>query len=238
MNLQMPKAALKKYLGKMAQINQKAADLVREYIDMNGLKDPDGLIRYTHAVVAKYGDASSELACEMYDLTAEFEHANVPPAEPAPTATYQETARAVYGSLKQSPTGAKVPGVAQRLTKQAAADTSMKNAIRDGAYWSWVPYGSETCAFCITLASQGYVKASKKALQGNHATHIHENCKCEFVITFGNAGIAGFDPQKYSDMYYSHGGDIKSLRNDLDAQNRDKINAQKREAYARRQVNI
>lgn len=113
----------------------------------------------------------------------------------------------------------------------------MKNAIRDGAYWSWVPYGSETCAFCITLASQGYVKASKKVLQGNHATHIHENCKCEFVITFGNAGIAGFDPQKYSDMYYSHGGDINKMRRDLDAQNREKINAQKREAYARRKNN-
>lgn len=220
----------------MAQINQKAADLVKEYLDMNGLKDPDGLVRYTHAVVAKYGDASSELACEMYDLTAEFEHANVPPAEPAPTATYQETAKAVYGSLKQSPTGAKVPGVAQRLTKQAAADTSMQNAIRDGAYWSWVPYGSETCAFCITLASQGYVKASKKVLSGNHATHIHANCKCEFVITFGNSTISGFDPDKYYDMYASHGGDIKSLRNDLDAQNRDKINAQKRDAYARRNI--
>ena len=58
----------------------------------------------------------------------------------------------------------------------------LKNAVRDGAEWAWVPHG-DTCPFCITLASNGWQKASRKVLKGGHAEHIHANCDCAVSYT-------------------------------------------------------
>ena len=124
-------------------------------------------------------------------------------------------------------------GGVSRLVKQAGADTTLKNAIRDGAEWAWVPHG-DTCPFCITLASNGWQRASKKALKGDHAQHIHAHCDCEYVIRFDSSTtVAGYDPDKYLEQYYAYGGDINAMRR---ARDKGKINAQKRAAYAARQL--
>ena len=89
------------------------------------------------------------------------------PAEAAETATYNETAKAINGAAKTN-SGKEVSGVVDRLVKRAGVDTTMKNAIRDGAEWAWIPSG-DTCAFCLTLASRGWQPASADALKGGHA---------------------------------------------------------------------
>ena len=61
-----------------------------------------------------------------------------------------------------------------RMVKQAGADTTQKNAIRDGAEWAWVPHG-DACPFCRMLASNGWQIASKNLLKKGHAQHIHAN---------------------------------------------------------------
>lgn len=48
-----------------------------------------------------------------------------------------------------------------RLVKRAGADTTLKNAQRDGAEFAWVPHG-DSCAFCLTLASRGWQRASQR----------------------------------------------------------------------------
>ena len=121
-----------------------------------------------------------------------------------------------------------------RLVKQAGADTTLKNALRDGAEWAWVPHG-DTCAFCITLASRGWQRASDKALKGGHAQHIHANCDCEYAIRFNaNTTVAGYDPEKYLQQYEDAGGDINAMRRANYAEHKDIINAKKRAAYAAR----
>lgn len=127
-------------------------------------------------------------------------------------------------------------GGVSRLVKQAGADTTLKNAIRDGAEWAWVPHG-DTCPFCITLASNGWQRASKKALKGDHAQHIHAHCDCEYVIRFDSSTtVAGYDPDKYLAQYQAAGGDINAMRRAQYARDRDAINAQKRAAYAARRL--
>lgn len=85
-----------------------------------------------------------------------------------------------------------------RLVKQAGADTSLKNAARDGAEWAWIPHG-DTCAFCITLASRGWQRQSLKAMMGGHAEHIHSNCDCEYAIRFSHStNVAGVRPGEIS----------------------------------------
>ena len=221
------------YITRLSRLNQKAGQLMRQYIDTHGTGDADALITYAAALVTKYGEGSAELACQMYDALAEAANAGVPAAEPAEPADYGEVARMVNATKNQNP--ANLPNGVSRLVKRAGADTTLKNAARDGAEWAWVPHG-DTCPFCITLASNGWQKASSKVLKGGHAEHIHANCDCEFAIRFDhNTTVAGYDPEKYLKQYRDAGGDINKMRRVNYAANKERINAQKRAAYAERQ---
>lgn len=223
------------YITRLSRLNQKAGQLMRQYIDTHGTGDADALITYAAALVTKYGEGSAELACQMYDALAEAANAGVPAAEPAEPADYGEVARMVNATKSQNP--ANLPNGVSRLVKRAGADTTLKNAVRDGAEWAWVPHG-DTCPFCITLASNGWQKASSKVLKGGHAEHIHANCDCEFAIRFDhNTTVAGYDPEKYLKQYRDAGGDINKMRRIDYAARKDAINAQKRAAYAVRKVN-
>ncbi len=219
------------YIDRLSRLNEEAGQKMADYIASHGTQDVDRLIAYADALVQKYGEGTAELACQMYDAVAQASGVTVPPAEPAAPADYGETAKMV-NATKQSPP--QLQGGVSRLVKRAGADTTLKNAIRDGAEWAWVPHG-DTCPFCLTLASRGWQKASAKALKGGHAEHIHAHCNCEYAIRFdSNTTVAGYDPDKYLEQYNAAGGDINAMRRAQYAENRDVINAQKRAAYAAR----
>ena len=219
------------YTQQLAKLNQKAGQLMADYIAAHGTGDTDALIAYAHALVTKYGEGSAELACQMYDALAAAAKAGVPAAEPAQPASYGEIARMVQATKASPP---QMQRGVSRLVKRAGADTTLKNALRDGAEFAWVPQG-DTCAFCLTLASRGWQKASQAAIKGGHAEHIHANCDCEYAIRFdGRSTVAGYDPDKYLRQYRAAGSDVNALRRVNYAKNRERINAQKRAAYALR----
>lgn len=231
--MQITANAWNEYITRLSRLNRKAGQLMREYIGSHGTENTADLIAYAYGLVTKYGEGSAELACQMYDALAEAANAVVPAAEPAIPADYGEVARMVNATKDQNP--ANLPNGVSRLVKRAGADTTLKNAVRDGAEWAWVPHG-DTCPFCITLASNGWQKASSKVLKGGHADHIHANCDCEFAIRFDhNTTVAGYDPEKYLKQYRDAGGDINKMRRVNYAANKERINAQKRAAYAERQ---
>lgn len=63
------------------------------------------------------------------------------------------------------------------------------------------------------------------------------NCDCEFTIRFDhNTTVAGYDPEKYLKQYRDAGSDVNGLRRIDYAANRERINAQKRAAYAARKT--
>lgn len=221
------------YIGLMRQVNEKAAMDLVSYMRHRfgaGLIDPTTLtdeqrkelIDYAYAIVTKYGEASAALAAEMYDATAILEGHYIMPAEIAPLANYGDVAKAVNGTLLQSGNFDEIAGAATRWVKMAGADTTLHNALRDGAQFAWIPSG-ETCAFCITLASRGWQYASKAAIKGGHAEHIHSNCDCQYSIRFDNRSqVAGYHPEEYLSMYQHADGRTP----------RERINTMRREAYA------
>ncbi len=221
------------YTQQLAKLNKKAGQLMADYIAAHGTGDTDALIAYAHALVTKYGEGSAELACQMYDALAAAAKAGVLASEPAQPASYGEVARMVQATKASQP---QMQQGVSRLVKRAGADTTLKNALRDGAEWAWVPQG-DTCAFCLTLASRGWQKASQAAIKGGHAEHIHANCDCEYAIRFdGRSTVAGYDPDKYLRQYRAADGDINKLRRVNYAANKERINAQKRAAYAARKA--
>lgn len=220
------------YVERLSKLSKKAGEQMREYIDQHGTNDPDGLIAYANALVVKYSEGSAELAAQMYDAIAVLQGAAIAAAEPAAVVEYGTVAKAVNGLIDNPE---QIQHAVERLVKLAAADTTLKNAKRDGAEFAWIPHG-DTCAFCITLASNGWQNASKAALKGGHAEHIHANCDCEYAIRFNSdMEVSGYDSERYRAQYYEAGG-LNGLRRVQYAKNKDRINAQKRAAYAKRKV--
>lgn len=229
--MQITTKAWVQYITKMSQISQKAADLMQAYVQKHGFADNKALLDYAFALSQRYGQAIGSLSCKMYEATAAAQGVVVPTAEIADLPEYGEVAKAVHGTMKQSQLN--VPAAIARLVKQVGADTTLKNAMRDGAQFAWIPHG-DTCAFCITLASRGWQYMSKKALRNGHAKHIHAHCDCEYAVRFdGKSTVAGYDPDKYLEEYNNAGGDINAMRRIRYEENKDAINARKRELYAK-----
>ena len=220
-----------RYRDLLAKLSQKAADEFRDAVwSASGRWEGVGLaniprnelIEFAYALATKYGEGSAALACEYYDAMAELSGVYLPPAVPAETATYGETAKALNGAMKFSEEAEYISNVVGRLVKQAGQDTTLQNSLRDGAQFAWIPAG-ETCAFCLTLASRGWQYASKKAIKGGHAEHIHSNCDCAYAIRFNEkTNVEGYDPDRYLSMY----------RNAEGRTGRDKLNSMRRAAYA------
>lgn len=123
-----------------------------------------------------------------------------------------------------------------------------------GAQFAWIPSG-DTCAFCLALAANGWQNQTMGASEA-HAEHIHSNCDCTYGVRFSNnGGVEGYDPSEYDkqiesalkaqgmeytdiDDYY-HGAFnpnvINAVRRQNYARNKKEINAQKRDAYQKRQ---
>ena len=209
-----------RYIKKLSAINQKASDFMQGWMLENPDADVEELIWTAQNVADYYGEAAGALACEMYESVAAAMGVSIPPAVPAPTATYQETAKAVQGTIKNKQNT--VPATVARLVKQVGADTMLRNAERDHAQFAWIPSG-DTCAFCMTLASRGWQNMSKNAMKNGHAEHIHANCDCTYSVRFDNySTVQGYDPKKYEKLYYDAPGNTPNER----------INAMRRAQYA------
>lgn len=215
-----------KFRDRLRKLSDKASGEMLKWIQSNGgieVVDRQALIDYAYALATKYGEASAALAADMYDAIAALSGAAVPEAIVAETASVGEVGKAVNGALKFSANEEYVAGVVGRFVKQSSQDTTLQNALRDGAQFAWIPAG-DTCAFCLTLASRGWQRASKKAIKGGHAEHIHSNCDCAYAIRFNErTDVEGYDPDEYKKMYYGAEGSSPQ----------DKINAMRREAYAK-----
>lgn len=236
------------YIGILRRLSERAAKEMLALVTKLSGQYNDGLItfeeytntaiEYAYALATKYGEGAGAIACEMYDAIAQLQGADVLPAVPASTATMSEAAKTVVGTMKTGNPEI-IANATGRLVKLVGVDTMQQNALRDGAEWAWIPRG-DTCAYCLTLASQGWQKASRNAIKNGHAEHVHTNCDCTYAVRFDKSlDVKGYDPKEYLRMYRSADGNtpqerINALRREFYAEDKERINAQKREAYARR----
>ena len=245
---QITKKEWLRYIALLRRLDDRAAAEMRAFItplkaqyDAGAISSKffrQALIEQAYMLATKYGEGAGEAACEMYDAIAALQGVSVPTAVPAQTATIEETARAVNGTLKTGNADIVADSVG-RLVKMAGVDTMLQNAIRDGAQFAWIPSG-DTCAFCITLASRGWQRASKNAIKNGHAEHVHANCDCTYAVRFSDdMDVEGYEPQGYLKLYEESDGStpqerINALRRDFYNKNKEIINEQKRSAYAKR----
>lgn len=70
--------------------------------------------------------------------------------------------------------------------------TTKHNAIRNGLRYARVPSG-KACAFCLMLASRGFVYLSKISA-GKDKGHYHNHCHCAVVAGNLKMKVGGYDP--------------------------------------------
>lgn len=245
----------KQYIARLQKINDKAVEEFKQIvIDRGGYAQMERqkLIDIAYGITTKYGEASAALSASMYDAVAELSGAAVPAALPAETATYSEVAKTVNGIIKNTESQDIMAQGVGRLVKMAGTDTILSNAHRDGpngkgskrkhsgAQVAWIPSG-DTCPFCLMLASKGWVNQTQWAAN-NHSEHIHANCDCTYMVRFDdNLDVAGYDPDEYKAIYDNAEGKtrdekFRSMQRQYRAENKDKINAQKRANYAEKKA--
>ena len=238
--MQIKKNQWNRYRNAMAQLSKRASAEMDAWILAQGGYQAiqfEDAIAMAYSISKKYGEASASLSAIMYDTIAEASGVSVASAKVAETATLGEVSKAIYGASTFSQNDNYISGIVGRFVKQAGADTTMQNAVRDGAEWAWIAVG-DTCAYCELLSANGWQHASKAVLNGNHAEHIHSNCDCRFVIRFNsNTTVQGYKPN--TNLYYQTEGrtmeeKANTLRRQNYAKNKAEINEQKRIAYAKR----
>lgn len=228
----------KKYINGLSKVSDQAKKMILKYLESHQIEtyeDRQAFIDYCYGISVKYGEAAAEFACQMYDAESAYEGVTVPPADPAPTAELSEVAKAVNGTLGFMLAEVTASAIG-RLVKRTGQDTTLQNAIRDKAYYAWIPMG-DTCPFCLSIAAEGWQRATAKALAGGHAEHIHGNCDCAYATKHNkDTTYSAYNPDKYEKMYDSAEGDTEEeklnyMRRQAYATNKERINEQKRTAY-------
>src|SRR5699024_8466088 len=69
--------------------------------------------------------------------------------------------------------------VTDELVKQFGRDTVIGSADSNNRAYARVPTGSDTCAFCIMLASRGFVYSAAKS--AGELSKFHGDCDCAIV---------------------------------------------------------
>ena len=241
--MNISKRIWKNYIDGLSKVSDTAKQLILKYIETHSLEtfeDRQALIDYCFAVSTKYGEAAAEFACQMYDAEAAYEGVLLDPAEPSEPASLEEIAKVVNGTLKYALFEEVTASAIGRQVKLTGQDTTLKNAIRDKAYYAWIPMG-DTCPFCLSIAAEGWQRATARALAGGHAEHIHGNCDCSYATKHSEeTKYSVYDPSKYEKMYDNAEGSteeekLNSMRRKAYATNKERINEQKRSAYEKRQ---
>jgi len=241
--MNITKRIWKNYIDGLSKVSDRAKELIMKYLEtheINTFEDREAFIDYCYGVSTKYGEAAAEFACQMYDAESAYEGALVDPAEPAEPAPLEEVAKAVNGTLKYVLAAEVTAAAVGRLVKRTGQDTTLKNAIRDKAYFAWIPMG-DTCPFCLSIAAEGWQRATAQALAGGHADHIHGNCDCAYATKHEEStNYSAYDPSKYEKMYDNAEGSTEEeklnyMRRKAYATNKERINEQKRSAYEKRQ---
>ena len=152
-------------------------------------------------------EVSARLAADFYDgLRALFGiddgYAAVVDSMRVPEATDGAVRAFAQDMVDGKPTEQFVGKCLDRLdyeTRRAANECMAHNARRDPRKpkWARVPVGSETCSFCIMLASRGFAYQSEDT-----ASHAHANCDCRVIPSWDKSPLAqGYDPDRYYDMW-------------------------------------
>ena len=261
----LPRDALAKYAGRQTAIANAFSDKAKAYIESLPFDTPEQAaesMKKLRAVLPGltnvYANAAAVASADWFrERALAADNTSAASDEWLPTEGVGDLTGAIGANYKakmdvSSPSQAQFAealtnDLARRVKRQQAR-TTVGLANRNGLEWAWVPHG-DTCVFCLVLASNGWQRTTWERAQ-KYTNHVHTNCDCTIQTRFtGDDSIEGYDPdelyEEYKDAWRRNvdsgnlptsQGAINQLRRDEYAKDKDQINAQHREAYAKRKA--
>lgn len=174
----------------------------------------DSLLAFVPGITEKYGNVSALVAADWYDdlrpanslITGAF---RAPLASPVPASAVASTVRfgashlwSLAPALTLALVSTAVNEYVLRPGRQTIAQATRQDPSRPR--WARVPSGKETCAFCLTMASRGFVYGSEAAASfaGSRFEVYHGACDCVPTPEWSDdPRIDGYDPDGMYDMY-------------------------------------
>lgn len=196
----------------VALANADLDDVLRAVLNLPPAQARDELLAVLPTLTDRHGDLVAVAAAEWYE--------EVRDARGAYTATVGATAdrSAVEGTVRyaarflfdEDPAAAAavLRGSVHRYVSYAGRDTVARNVRLDPAKprFGRVPRGAETCAFCLLVASRGFVYHSRET--AGEFDHFHDECDCQIVPQWqaGTVHFDGYDPDgMYADYLTARG---------------------------------
>lgn len=207
------------------------------------------LRRIIAQVCRTYGAGASELGAQWYEFCRAGQFARAYTAlvyeveEPLIVATANvEIDKLFAGEVATDALVARLSSLAGEVTASHVKRTIAGNLSEDvaqanragdksfsrKAYYARVPQGDETCAYCVTLASRGYVYHSEDTARA--AGHL--GCDCAVVPFAKSKEINGYGAawRRYADLY----DEADHLLNDMPDELKARIDVAKSEHEKRR----
>lgn len=165
----------------------------------------DALIEFLPLLTDQYGAAAATLAADYFDelaasaSVAARARVAATVAEDAVRAQVRRTAAHLWTPTPDQMLSALGP-VIDRYVKAPARDTLVESAGRARARWARVPTGRETCAFCLVMASRGFVYSSEA--RAGKGDRFHGDCDCQIVPDWSeNPVLDGYNPDELYAVY-------------------------------------
>lgn len=161
----------------------------------------DALLRFVPVLVERYGEAAAAVAADWYDDLRAAAGARgayrARIADADPVASTKATRYAAGHLFTGAPNGTLdyLMVAISKLVLQPSRDTLVRAAGGDPGRprWARVPSGAETCAFCLVMASRGFVY--RTAESAGDRNRWHGKCDCQIVPDWSDdPRLDGYDP--------------------------------------------
>lgn len=198
--------------GAASAVEQRVLGWCRSHKDATVAEKREAAKLIMEGFVQAYDDKAAEFASQWYDYRAEQGGARL---KQAVTMTVYEPGSvddvARYQAKKLAKEGdaafARACGeFARNDAFRSLNETIIANVGRDrdeGAMFARVPTGTETCTFCLMLASRGAVYHTRKT--AGEWRHFHRGCDCKVVPSFEDDPeaelVQGVKPRELYELY-------------------------------------
>lgn len=189
-------------------VSETARRNVRRRLERVDLSDPDKAAEEVSTILTAYAERyaaqTAVLATRFYDDARRAELGEA--LQPTPNPLYNEVATkdAAKGILyKYKDAASRLDMLVDRLdyeVKKASSNAVIAAGAQDKRTprYARVPSGTETCLFCLMLASRGFAYRSPKT--AGEDGHYHANCDCRVVPSW-DSSIEGYDPRAIYDKW-------------------------------------
>lgn len=150
-------------------------------------------------MIEQFGDMAATLGADLFESHA-ADLGIRPRVELAPGIN-RDRAAARFGWAASTPDPlGNLRVLTDELVKQPYRSTYQDSAIKSGAGWARVPTGSDTCAWCLMLASRGAVYSTAQA--AGRGKKYHGDCDCAPTLVRSPEDYPeGYRPDDLYDAY-------------------------------------